>query len=80
MKLWNQDGTLLITLKGHTKAVNEVNWSPDGKFLATASSDKTVKLWRLDVNLEDNEQLLDYLLVQTCNWMSEYFPMGFIQV
>ncbi len=73
VNLWNKDGTLLITLKGHTGAVNEINWSPDGKFLASASSDNTVKLWQLDVNLEDNEQLLDYLLVQSCDWMSEYF-------
>ncbi|WP_246162570.1 CHAT domain-containing protein [Brasilonema sennae] len=32
-------------LGGHTNTVNGVNFSPDGKILATVSSDKTVKLW-----------------------------------
>ncbi|WP_414583447.1 NACHT and WD repeat domain-containing protein, partial [Scytonema sp. PCC 10023] len=33
------------TLGGHAKAVNGVSFSPDGKMLATASADNTVKLW-----------------------------------
>ncbi|MEG4234259.1 CHAT domain-containing protein, partial [Microcoleus sp. Pol11C3] len=33
------------TLGGHTDSVNAVSFSPNGKLLATASSDHTVKLW-----------------------------------
>ncbi len=35
----------LLTLEGHTNRVHSVVFSPDGKRLATASSDKSVKVW-----------------------------------
>jgi WD40 repeat protein len=35
----------LLTLKGHTDAVTSIAYSPDGKRLASASWDKTMKMW-----------------------------------
>ncbi|NER49562.1 MAG: hypothetical protein F6J92_23290, partial [Symploca sp. SIO1A3] len=37
-----------ITLNGHRNGVTSVSLSPDGKMLASASKDKTVKLWQLE--------------------------------
>jgi WD40 repeat protein len=40
-----QTGQVLLTLKGHTRGVRSVVFSPDGKRLASASEDSLVKVW-----------------------------------
>jgi WD40 repeat protein len=37
---------LLYALKGHSGSIQKISFSPDGQMFATASADKTIKLWR----------------------------------
>lgn len=37
--------TLRRILRGHTGTINRIAWSPDGRFLASPSKDKTIRIW-----------------------------------
>jgi len=39
------DGRQLVSLKGHSDYVSSIAFSPGGNLIATASRDKTIKLW-----------------------------------
>jgi WD40 repeat protein len=38
-------GSMISTYRGHTMRVTSVGWSPDGKYIASGSLDKTVQVW-----------------------------------
>lgn len=45
-KLWDvATGAVVRTLEGHKGCVTAVDWSPEGSFVATGSSDSTVRVW-----------------------------------
>jgi WD40 repeat protein len=46
IKLWDiSSGKLLYTLVGHSDLVLALDFSPDGRLLATSSADRTAKVW-----------------------------------
>jgi len=48
VKLWQMDGTELVTMQGHKSTVWTVHFSPDGQTIASGSGDDTIKLWSID--------------------------------
>ncbi len=49
-------GTILVTYRGHSKAVWTGAWSPDGQRIATGGDDGTVQIW----NPTTGKQILTY--------------------
>jgi WD40 repeat protein len=61
------------TLSGHTNAVWGVAFAPDGRTLATSSTDRTVRLW--DVSNRDQPRPLGAPLTGTVWWVA-FAPDG----
>src|SRR5262249_20085149 len=62
----------LFTLSGHTRPVNSVTCSPDGRRLATASGDETIRVW----DARTGQQLLKLEGHTGPVWSVSYCPDG----
>jgi WD40 repeat protein len=50
--IYNKTGQIVSELKGHTGDINSVDISPDGKFIATASSDRQAYIWNYNFKIK----------------------------
>lgn len=61
-KFWDlSSGKSVLSLDDHKHTIKTNSWSPDGKYLATGSSDNTIKLWEIF----NNENVLSGKLILT---------------
>ena len=50
-----KDATQVACLAGaHERGISDASWSPDSAYLATASDDKSIAIWSIDVVLKGN--------------------------
>jgi WD40 repeat protein len=48
IRIWNtENGRLVATLRGHKKGTDTIAFSPNGKLLASAGKDNTIRFWRV---------------------------------
>ena len=73
-----QQASLIGTLDGHTDPVYAVAWSPDGKTLATAGFDNTVRLWDAATRKEIKKYEGHSKLVLSCRRFARWqtHPLG----
>lgn len=45
-------GPELVVQSGHSAVINDIEYSPDGKYIATCSDDNTVKIWEIATGKE----------------------------
>ena len=52
IKVWElESGKCIKTLEGHGGHVTSVRFSPDGKYVASASYDETIKIWEISTGM-----------------------------
>ncbi|HBB34025.1 MAG TPA: hypothetical protein DDZ80_22650 [Cyanobacteria bacterium UBA8803] len=71
LHLRNLQGKALAEFKGHQGLITSVSFSPDGKQIATASTDRTAKLWDLQGN-----QIEEFKGHQGIVWDVSFSPDG----
>jgi WD40 repeat protein len=70
IRLWNQQGSLLLTLNCNSTGINDIKFSPDGKEILAGSIDKTARLWFLGTSFNDLDKSMIYRAFDTKDRLS----------
>ncbi|NJO77278.1 MAG: WD40 repeat domain-containing protein [Cyanobacteria bacterium RM1_2_2] len=70
VKLWKKEGDVITTFSEHRREVVSVNFSPDGRTLASASKDRKVLLRPLPIGYSN--EVLDDLINESCRKLDDY--------
>jgi WD40 repeat protein len=63
LRLWDiTTGKCLRTFKGHTDYVNSVCLSADGRYALSGSRDKTLRLWSIDIPIQQADHMASLIL------------------
>jgi WD40 repeat protein len=79
VRIWNAaSGIQELELRGHTKWVNSVGFSPDGKHIVSGSDDKMVRIWKVESGVTVGQYDLEAELKGHTGWVMSvaYSPDG----
>jgi WD40 repeat protein len=70
-------GNCIKTFTGHTDWIRSAKFSPDGKYIVSCSSDKTIKLWdAADINTDNNECIKTFTGHTDWVFLARFSPDG----
>jgi WD40 repeat protein len=76
IKLWNAEGKEQATLEGHKDWVSDVAFSADGQTLASASHDRTARLW----DVASRKEVVSFGPHTSTCWSVAISPEGYLAV
>lgn len=77
LRVWNEQGREVQTINAHLLHIHDIRLNPSGRWLATASMDKTIKIW--DAGSLELLKVIDQIKMQahrasvnTLLWLDEH--------
>jgi len=72
LKIWDlETGRERIALRGHTHSISDFAFSPDSRYLLSASWDKTLKVWDIGPAIDSSDGTLDEFSRISCAFSAD---------